>query len=195
MNEQNGNRAVTEEFDAALTAQARRLRTDMQPARDLWPGIEAAITAPAERARWPRMLAQAAAVLLLVGGSSALTWLTMQDNAAPVTASQPGGLVFEPVSGSFGSDYTLGPDFTDARASLMSKLDAELERLPPETRVEVEKNIATIRAAIAEINKALADEPDNALLQELLLGAYSEELTVMKKVDRLANAVMRREDI
>jgi hypothetical protein len=36
---------------------------------------------------------------------------------------------------------------------------------------------------------------DNVLLQELLLNTYGEELTVMRKVDGLANSVMRREDI
>jgi hypothetical protein len=59
----------------------------------------------------------------------------------------------------------------------------------------VEKNIKAIRAAIDEINKALADEPDNVLLQELLLSTYREELSVMMKVDRVANAVMLRSDI
>lgn len=186
---------------------ARRLDTDVQPERDLWPGIEAAIrttsgenqAAGRERFGEPRRFgwfAQAAAVLLLVGASSGVTWLAMQEDAA-TTVLPPAGdeLAFEPVSGSFGSRYTLGPDFQDARASLVERLDAELERLPQETRAEVEKNIAVIRTAIAEINRALAEEPDNALLQELLISAYGEEIAIMRKVDGITNAVMRRTDI
>lgn len=184
--------------DDYLTRLARGLATDVQPQRDLWPGIATAIGDADARpvVRWPRLMAQAAAVLLLVGGSSTITWLTMQDAAGPV--EQVAGteeLTFRPVSGSFGSEYSLGPDFTDARNNLVAKLDEELERLPPDTRAEVEKNIATIRAAIAEINIALAKEPENVLLQQLLLRTYNEELSVMRNVDLLTTSVMRREDI
>ncbi len=191
-----------ERDDDELMRMARGLATDIQPQRDLWPGIESAIAdtdrgADARPAvRWPRLMAQAAAVLLLVGGSSAITWLTMQDAAAPVEqVAETRDLAFQPVSGSFGSEYSLGPDFTDARNNLVAKLDEELERLPADTRAEVEKNIATIRAAIAEINIALAKEPENVLLQQLLLRTYNEELSVMRKVDLLTTSVMRREDI
>lgn len=184
--------------DDELERMARGLATDVQPQRDLWPGIAEAIREADARplVGWPRLVAQAAAVLLLVGGSSMITWLTMQDAAGPAgQVAATDTLTFRPVSGSFGSDYSLGPDFTDARNSLVAKLDEELERLPPATRAEVEKNIATIRAAIAEINIALAREPENVLLQQLLLRTYNEELSVMRKVDLLTTSVMRREDI
>lgn len=182
---------------------ARGLAADVEPGRDLWPGIAAAIDerdrrqdrgqhAPAYRARF----AQAAAVLLLVGASSGLTWLALQYDAdQPASPAGGAALTFEPVSGSVGSQYTLGPDFQDARLSLVERLDAELERLPEETRAEVEKNVAAIRAAIAEINRALADDPDNALLQELLISTYGEEIAIMRKVDDIAGTAMRRTDI
>ena len=109
--------------------------------------------------------AQAAAILLLVGGSSGVTYLVMTDGAetSPVVANVP-ALVFEPVAGSFGSMYHLGPDYQDARRSLVAKVDAELSRLTPEERADVRKNIAVIRTAIEDINKALA--PDFGLLDQ-----------------------------
>jgi len=183
---------------------ARGLATDVMPERDLWPGIEAAIregqttapeppAGPVRRMNW---FAQAAAVVLLVGASSGLTWLAMQDDS-PTVAGGNGvdGLVFEPVSGSFGSRYTLGPDFQDARAAIVTRLEAELDRLPEETRLEVEQNLAVIRAAIADLNRALAEEPDNVLLQELLISTYGEELAIMRKVGGISTSVMRRTDI
>lgn len=191
--------AMTEE---AIMKLARELPAEVRPERDLWPGIEAAIGGREDRLPERRSgfrggwFAQAAAVLLLVGASSGLTFLILQDDSSTVGASATGnGLVFEPVSGSFGARYTLGPDFQDARASVVERLDAELERLPDETRAEVEKNLATIRLAIAEINRALAEEPDNALLQELLIKTYGEELAIMRRVDGIATSVMRRTDI
>jgi hypothetical protein len=74
-------------------------------------------------------------------------------------------------------------------------VDEELSRLTPEERAEVQENIDIIRSAIDDINKALAAEPDNALLQELLLDTYREELNLMIRVDEITGAAMRRGDI
>ncbi len=180
-------------FDEKLMVAARALETEVAPERDLWPDIENAITRPS-RTRWNTVFAQAAAVLLLVGASSGLTYLAMNKNTPVATpVADNSGLNYERAS--FGGHYILGPDYQDARSSLRAQLDEELERLSPEARAEVEKNINTIRAAIDEINKALADEPDNVLLQELLLSTYREELSLMIKVDGIATAVMLRTDI
>lgn len=186
--------------DDALMRAARALPREVAPARDLWPGIEAAIAQ--ERVRrgppWHRRLAQAAAVLLLVGGSSGVTWLALErGGTGEVTPGEARGeLEFDLVAGSFGGRYHLGPGFVDARAELASGLDEKLAALPPDTRLAVEGNIAEIRAAIGEINRALANEPDNRLLQDLLTNAYRDELSLMKKVDTIARtSTMHRTDI
>jgi hypothetical protein len=192
------NETDNKNIDDDLMAVAAELATEVRPERDLWPGIEQAISQPAKPARtvWNSVWAQAAAVLLLVGGSSGVTYLAMTDGAetAPVVANLP-ALVFEPVAGSFGSMYHLGPDYQDARRFLAAKVDAELSRLTPEERADVQKNIAVIRTAIEDINKALAEEPDNALLRKLLLSTYREELDLMIRVDGITSAAMRRGDI
>ena len=176
---------------------AADLRRDVQPSRDLWPGIAAEIQAPAETGfQWRSMLAQAAAVVLLIGGSSGLTWLAVKDdstNVSPVTASNVAPLAAVPAS--FGDRYSLGPDFIDARRDLEGRLQQELARLSPETRTDVESSLQTIRSAIADINTALAAEPDNPLLQELLLSSYREELAVMQQINGITTTVMRRNDI
>jgi hypothetical protein len=180
---------------------ARKLPPGITPHRDLWPGIAQAIAAekasPSRgRPGWNRPFAQAAAVLLLAGGSSGVTWLAMKQDLQPIS-TQPSAeaLQFQSVAGNFGSQYHLGPDFLDARNELAARLDDELERLSPETRAEVRQNLDTIRAAIVEINAALAREPNNALLQGLLMNAYRDELAVMSRVDGMANSAMRRSDI
>lgn len=192
------NETDNKNFDDELMAAAAELRTEVTPERDLWPGIERVIAPPATPARtvWNSVWAQAAAVLLLVGGSSGVTYLAMTDNAQTVPELTNGTtLVFEPVSGSFGSMYNLGPDYQDARRTLGAKVEDDLSRLTPEEREAVQKNIDVIRAAIDEINKALAEEPDNALLQKLLLNTYREELSLMMQVNGITSAAMRRGDI
>ena len=193
MNETDNNN-----FDDELMAAAAGLTTEVTPDRDLWPDIKQAISQPARPARTVlnSVWAQAAAVLLLVGGSSGVTYLAVTDDASPLSPVANGpALIFEPVSGSFGSMYNLGPDYQDARRSLAAKVDDELNRLTPEERANVEKNIEVIQTAIDEINKALAEEPDNALLQRLLLNTYREELDLMIRVDGITSAAMRRGDI
>ncbi len=193
------NNSEEHEFDAALTDLANQLPKAVAPNRDLWPGIERAIesSVPAQRSSQPSMWVQAAAVLLLVGGSSALTYSVVTSGGiSPTPNNAPvGQLVFEPVSGSFGSQYNLGPDYQDARRDLASRLNDELDQMDPDTRTNIESNLQTIQDAIADINRALADEPDNVLLQEMLLDTYRDELSLMRRIDGMSNATMRRDDI
>jgi hypothetical protein len=185
-----------DERDDELLAMASRLSTEVAPERDLWPGIEAGI-APPQRTRWSPLFAQAAAVVLLVAGSSGVTYLAVTDkyesNQPVLTQPVLPNMLFEETS--FGGKYTLGSGFQDARGNLASKLDQELARLSPESRADVEMNMQVIRDAIDEINVALEAEPENILLQELLLRAYRDELRMMRKIGGLTKNVMMRNDI
>jgi hypothetical protein len=182
---------MNEQRDDKLVAAAKGLATEIRPERDLWPGIARVIAEP-QRSRWTPLLAQAAAVVLLVGASSVLTYMTVKDRQQ-VAAVVPANLVFEQAS--FGSRYALGVEYQEAHRDLAAQLDEELERLSPESRDDVENNLLVIRGAIAQINKALAGEPDNALLQDLLLQTYRDELTLMQRVGGLTQHVMSRKDI
>jgi len=182
---------MNDKHEDKLMSDARRLATRISPKRDLWPDIATAIAQPG-RSRWTSMLAQAAAVILLVGASSGVTYLAVYDDQPPAEFMPP-NLTFEQAS--FGGQYQLGPDFQDARSNLASKLDRELTRLSPEARAGVEENLQLIRNAINDINGALEQEPDNALLQELLLKTYHQELRVMRDVGGLTHSVMSRNDI
>jgi hypothetical protein len=181
--------------DDKLMADAARLAREITPERDLWPGIEARIAAPLRTARrsWTPYLAQAAAVLVLVGGSSLLTYTLMDREPVIVERPVSDGLVLE--SASFGGQLEMANGYKLARTNLQAQMDRELAKLTPETRTAVEENLAEIRGAISEINTALEKEPNNALLQELLLKSYQEELSVMRKVGGLTQSVMSRNDI
>ena len=183
--------------DDTFVQDARLLATEIAPERDLWPGIEAAIRepTPARRSSTP-WLAQAAAVLLLAGGSSGLTWFVMQQDAGVVNGTAATNTVeLDAEFASFGDNYSLSPSYSDAHTNLAAELDFELERLPPEARTAVEDNLAIIRDAIREINAELSKDPDNRLLQELLLQSYRDELAVMRDVGELTRDVMSRNDI
>ena len=170
-----------------IVERAAGLARDIAPERDLWPGIEAAITNPPRNGRHWSWLAQAAAVVLLVGTSSGITYVAVKDDGPAVEIAPD--LLFTQTS--FAA-YELGPEFQDARSRLAVRLENELERLPQETRTAVEDNLALIRTAIADINAALEQEPHNTLLQELLVSTYREELELMRRVGGLTQDVMNR---
>ena len=179
---------MNSDFDDKLDRAAMHLRTEIAPERDLWPGIEHAITTPRRRVTW---LAQAAAVVLLVGASSSITWFVAKDDRPIVTVSPD--LVFERAA--FGGDYNLGPGFQDARNSLRAELDAEFGLLSPEVQAEVQANLDLIHQAIVDINAELTKDPGNALLQQKLLSSYRQELSLLRRVSGLSRNLMTRGDI
>lgn len=182
-----------------LTMAARGLATEIAPERDLWPGIaEAITTAPQKRSRWTPLLAQAAAVVLLVGASSLVTYSLVKSDAAN-TASRsavqvlPTNLVFEQAA--FGPNQTFESLYGRAGGTVASNLERSLQELSPQTRADVLRNLAVIRQAITDISEALEQEPNNALLQELLVEAYGTELALMNRVGTMTQRVTAREDI
>jgi len=184
-------------FDDELTGLAAKLPDGVSPGRDLWPEIAEAIAPPAKHdvTLWNSGWAQAAAIVLLVAGSSSVTYFAVKDDGRAAPEIIHSGNVFEAVSGDFGQQYTLGNEYLDARSQLAGGLELKLSSLSPETRQAVVKNLNSIRVAIQDLNKALEVEPDNVLLQELLLSTYHDEMSLMRKVDGIANSAMRRDDI
>jgi hypothetical protein len=141
------------ERDDKLIAAASALATEISPERDLWPGVEQAIATP-KRSRWTPMLAQAAAVVLLVGASSGITWFTMKEEPVVIERFGP-ALQFEQTA--FGAEQTLSSVYRSAQGDYQTELNKELDRLSPEVRADIENNLALIKAAIAQINLALEE--------------------------------------
>ncbi|MCH7820990.1 MAG: hypothetical protein IIA07_03145 [Proteobacteria bacterium] len=186
---------MNEKPDDQLIAAASKLSTEISPERDLWPEIASAINR-SQRSRWTPRLAQAAAVVLLVGASSMVTYLAVKDDG-PGNDYQPSfqvtispDLLFEQTA--YGN---LSQEYHQARGNVVAQLDRELGKLSPEVRADVERNLAVIRQAMGDINTALAKEPDNALLQGLLAKAYRDELVIMNRVGSLTRRLMSRQDI
>ena len=183
--------------DDKLLHAARGLATEISPDRDLWPGIAEAISRP-RKSRWSPMLAQAAAAVLLVGASSLVTYVAVKYDASDtpmpaMTTVVPEGLIFDRAA--FGGEDTLAAVFGRAGGNIGSTLDRDLEKLSPEAREDVERNLAVIRLAIDEIAAALEKEPNNVFLQELLVQTYSNEMALMNRVGNMAQRVMARKDI
>jgi len=168
-------------LDAALDALPR----SVEPERDLWPAIEARLDSrdghAGRRWLWP-----AAAAVLLVVGSSLITATLLRDDEPLVARRAPADGPVSYAAAAFGPGQALDPAYDTARRDLSRTLSARIGRLPPDARRQVEKNLAEIRRAGAEINAALELNPGDPLLEELLLNAYQDELAVLASVNQLA---------
>jgi len=176
-----GNTDRTPRLDEALGS----LPHSIEPGRDLWPAIDARLeprTGRAER-RW---LWPAAAAVLLVVGSSFLTAQLLRREEPAVARQAPASDAPVFTAAAFGPGYSLDPAYDAARQDLARTLSARIDRLPPEARRQLEKNLAELRRASVEINAALELSPGDPLLEELLLNAYQDELAVLANVNQLA---------
>jgi len=177
--------------DSVMTL--RDLPQAIEPARDLWPQIEARIGRNGVRAvaaggarrgavaplRW---LAAAA----MVGCVAVGVWIgrSMLPGVAPAPLAQSA----RPESGALQTAWVSDPRYQREREQLMRSLGAQLAALPPASRAKVMASLATIQQAKQELEGALGRDPGNALLQELLVNTYQDEMRVLTDVHEASDA-------
>lgn len=177
-----------ERLDRALAA----LPHEVPPDRDLWAGIQTRLDAepaasPRERRRWAWQLA--AAVALVAISSLVTVTLMKRDEPAVAGRSAPGdAAAVKALPASFGPGHSLSPEYDQARRQLTAMLQQRIDRMPPAARGKLEDNLAQLRRAANEINDALAGQPGDPLLEELLLSTYQEELAVLAAANQLTAA-------
>jgi hypothetical protein len=182
-------------LDAALASLPR----EVQPGPDLWSGIASAIAVqpPASRVASAGIRSvwfQAAAAVLLVIASSALTYQFMQRSMQRAVLQarlelmrdlQP---VVQAMPASFGGQMLLGAEYSQARAVLDARFERQVQALPPIARAKLGRSLTDLHRAGHEISATLADHPGDSLLQELLLSTYQSELALLASVDELSTS-------
>ncbi|HET9107760.1 MAG TPA: hypothetical protein VFN79_11270 [Steroidobacteraceae bacterium] len=174
------------------------LPREVAPPHDGWPALEARLRASGMRAadnpperpgagrrvsRWQRQLmrlgALAAVLAAVVLGISIDRWVLSPGHPAPQRMAAPG-------TGAAGAGlqvaYITDPRYLREREALLSSLNARLASLPPPTRQKVLQSLSAIHQSMREIQLALGREPGNALLQELLIDTYQNEMHVLSTV-------------
>jgi hypothetical protein len=193
-----------------VVARARSLE-DLEPTRDLWPGIAAAIGGPVRAhgegrsgkvivlptasaatgrdrrtriAMTPRQLT-AAAVALIAISVAATSW------AGPglgARAAAPGTDSGESVDGAVAvaADVPEPPEALSAELSeLEDVLRAARARLDPNTVRVIERNLTVIEGAIADSRQALAVDPENEFLEHHLNRVYERKLEYLRDAARV----------
>lgn len=167
-------------LDAALA----RLPRSVEPSRDLWPAIEAGLESRTARPRQSWGWLAAAGVVVAVGSSLITASLLREGRPEPARLATDVGET-PVVAAAFGPGNRVGPGYLATRRVLLRELEARIDRLPPEAQKSLERNLAELHRASAEINAALALKPGDPLLEELLLNAYQDELAVLASVNQI----------
>lgn len=169
----------------------RELAPAIEPPRDLWPDIEARLQVPATAAAPARgRLAQlrwlAAAAML----ASVAVGVWIGRDLLPLSAPGGSGAPLEGATGpaaltegsAVQAAYTSDPRYQHQRAALLKSLQARLDAMPAPARAKVAASLAAIEAAKQDLERALGKDPSNALLQELLINTYQDEMRVLTDV-------------
>jgi hypothetical protein len=178
-----------------LLTHASALPRSVSPPRDLWPEVSRRI----ERGRawsWPReswqpALAVAAAVVVAV--------------VAVVLSQQPPPPVHTVVipTPAAGSRYSIRPaslqmdpgliameqDYQTAANALLAVLQERKPDLKPETLASVERNLAVIDEALAEVHRALEEDPARPELGRMLVSTHRKRVDVLRKMVKLSTAL------
>jgi hypothetical protein len=187
---------MTEQGPKDRVTTLRDLPQAIEPGRDLWPEIEARIagrgaaspapvTAGGARRGAPAPLRWLAAAAM-VGCVAVGVWIgrSVVPGAGPV----PLAPVTRPVSGTVQAAWVSDPRYRRAHEELMRSLGTQLATLPPASRAKVMASLATIHQAKQQLESALGKDPGNALLQELLVNTYQDEMRVLTDVREAGDA-------
>lgn len=166
-------------LDEALAALPREL----DPPRDLWRDIEAQLEPrrpTGRQPRWPTLMALAASlgVVAVAGVLAFQHWALPGGPQAPAVVANGTPEPWLPAE-----FLAAEAAYRQVRAERVSALEARLDALPAETRAVVERSLATIAEAQAELRAALAEAPTDPVLQGLLLTVYSQEMAILGQFD------------
>ncbi len=171
-----------------LLAATQALPRELQPPPDAWRDLHARITAElpvaAPRARWWHngWLASAAAIVLIVGTMT----LTVRFTSTVGPAKAKGAIVSNAVPAVLTSvDRTYAGTIRELRTAL----DAQRATLSPHTVQTVERSLRVIDDAIAEARAALAADPANQAVADILAAHYERQVDLLKRATQLSSSL------
>ena len=176
-----------------ILERAMELPKSIDPPAEAWSNIRSAILrdekVAASRAsgiggafwRVPWVMAAAAAVVV-AALSSTITALYLNSRVASRTASTAIGSSTEIATPESLAAFTIEENNYLRQASMLQDLlDQQESSLAPETVAQLKTSLRTIDEAIAEARNALARDPSNKLLVEMLSANYKQKVDLLRR--------------
>lgn len=150
--------------EQALQNEIAKLPQDIEPRRDLWNGIERAIAETSQHDNHKKSHLTPVAWAASLVAAVLVTWLS-----------------FSPLPAVNSTNYTqvLNDSFEQQKQLLLASFgQPKLTNLP----IEMQKQLKELSAARTTIEKALADDPNNNQLLNLLRWTQKQEIDLLKQL-------------
>ena len=175
-----------------LLTHASALPRSVSPPRDLWPEIARRI----DRGRawswswsgaWQPALAVAATVVIAVGAvvlgqrpPTPVHTVVIPTPPAGSPSIRPASVELDP------GLVAMEKDYQAAANALLAVLQERKGGLEPETVANVERNLAVIDGALAEVHQALEKDPGRPELGRMLVSTHRKRVDVLRKMVKLS---------
>ncbi len=178
---------LNEEMLRDLHRRTAQLRREIEPPDDAWAGIAAQIdmdnrenatigAKQGHHAFWQHPLFLAAAALFLIAGSSLIT-TAVSTREMPVSPL-PIARVSAPAT--LAQFTAMENDYIATANKLSAALETDSE-LSPATIAKLKKSVGVIDEAILEARRALAADPANRDLMEMLKTSYGQKVDLLRR--------------
>jgi hypothetical protein len=198
---------LDEESLRRLQAETARLPRDIEPPRGAWEAIRAEIDssphvaarAPMRVSYWQRPAFLAAAAMLLIVGSSTLTAIALGRRDASTRRAQGDSAVTQretqaPRTAANTTPATLAEftavenEYIGTANRLSAMLESEDLQLAPETMAKLKESLRVIDNAILEARQALAQDPSNKALIDMLSTSYEQKVDLLKRTTEMGRS-------
>lgn len=171
------------------------LPRESEPPESAWEEIRAQLTErpayqPQRVARWERPAFLAAAAVLLVAASAAVTSVVVTRDRMPAgsVAAAPATPVDGEGAAVLAALALRENQYLQTVNGLNELIEANESGLAPETIRTIRASLLVIDAAILEVRQALADDPANAQLLEILEANYEKKVDLLRRTTEMARS-------
>jgi len=191
MTEESGESEMLRE----LHRETARLPREIEPPETAWKKIKAQIDMEAqlvammpmqsrERAFWQRPAFLAAAALVLIAGASLMTALVIgrrmiEKTGSPVAVAPPATV--PPADAALAEFTVKEKEYISTADKLAAVIESGKTELSPETIAKLRESLRIIDAAILEARRALAADPGNKTLIEMLSKSYGQKVDLLQR--------------
>lgn len=189
-----------EEMMNDLLVRTRNLPREIDPPVDAWSAIRAGMERPDDttvtlKRDTPvlqRPIFLAAASLVLVAASSLITIATIRNReqirtpAVVATSSRLSNRETSPAT--FAEFAAVENDYINSANQLSAILDGEGGSLSPETVAKLRSSLRIIDGAILEARRALAADPANRALVDMLNTSYNQKLDLLRRTTEMGRS-------
>ena len=180
-----------------IVARAGELSRSIEPPPEAWSGIRSSIVRDENAVRTDkafsrigerrrRYLAAAAIVLVAVLSSAGTAWyLGARNPAANPTAVSVASTSSEAAPATLAAFVVEENNYLRTASRLQDLLDEQQGSLAPETVAQLRASLHAIDDAIIEARNALARDPANKLLVEMLSSSYRQKVDLLRRSTEL----------